>query len=54
MAMEIASMCTSQSLSVCNIYIHRQSFKQKKSICNTLNKKDVYPLQIKRPLNFDK
>ena len=29
MAMETASVCTSQSLSVCDIYIHRQSFKQK-------------------------
>lgn len=29
MAMETASMCNSQSLSVCNIYIHEQSFKQK-------------------------
>ena len=29
MAMETTSMCSSKSLSVCNIYIHKQSFKEK-------------------------
>jgi len=28
--METVSVCTFKSLSVCNIYIHEQSFKQKK------------------------
>ncbi len=32
MAMETVSMSTSKSLSVCNIYIHEQSFRQKKLI----------------------
>jgi hypothetical protein len=37
--METVSVSTSKSLSVCNIYIHEQSFRQKKINIQGLNKK---------------
>jgi len=40
--METVSVSTSKSLSVCNIYIHEQSFRQKKINIQGLNRKRTF------------